>query len=101
MPEFFRMKKNYRFAGLEISVCIPDEKIYENEYRLEPFSIERANEPEEFFFELREQLEEPSGICVAEKTNYRLYQDGNKRIDLHWLSAGVYAYGRNEWCRCS
>lgn len=74
------MRKNYRFAGLEISVCIPDEKIYENEYRLTPFSIEKVNEPEEFFFELREQLEEPSGICVTENSNFCLYQDGNKRI---------------------
>ena len=54
--------------------------MYENEYHLEKFSVHNVKEPYEYFFELRESLEEPIGECIVMNQGYRVYQDGHARI---------------------
>lgn len=74
------MRRNYRFAGIELSVHMPDEKMYENEYRLEPFGVGLVNDPQEYVFELTDRLDGPEGVCNVEKGGYCIYQDGGRRI---------------------
>ena len=39
------MERYYRFAGVEITVDLPDDRMYENERRLTPFAVDRVEDP--------------------------------------------------------
>lgn len=78
------MKRAYRFAGITILIDIPEEKMYQNEYRLQPFSLDGITGTDEFIyqykFKLVEKLSKPIGKCVADEPNYRVYRNGEQSM---------------------
>lgn len=74
------MIRHYKFAGIEISVDIPDEKMYQGEHRLGNFAAVSVENPHVFKFELKDSLDTPAGECLWINPTDCLYQDGNRRI---------------------
>lgn len=74
------MEKYYRFAGVELLIDLPDDKMYTDEMLLEPFRVDRVSEPHCFRFSVAEQLDAPVGECVHIHDRFRVYQDGTREI---------------------
>ncbi|MBQ8856546.1 MAG: hypothetical protein IJ024_00225 [Lachnospiraceae bacterium] len=74
------MMRHYRFAGVEISVDIPEDKIYKDEYRLAPFAVETVGNPQIYKFELAKNLDKPEGVCLGKNSGDCVYQNGERRI---------------------
>lgn len=74
------MRKNYCFAGVEFTVDIPDDRMYEQERNLEAFRAESVRDPHVFTFEIAQDLEAPTGECVAAPPGFRIYRDGECHI---------------------
>ena len=74
------MEKNYRFAGIDLVIDIPDDKIYVREDHLAPFRVETVRDPHRFVFALRDTLEGPPGRFVAAAPGIRIYQDECSRV---------------------
>ena len=70
------MEKYYRFAGVEVSVCIPDKWMYEDERQLAPFRAAQVKDPHTFHFELVEVLSPPSGRLEIHLPGMRVYREG-------------------------
>lgn len=74
------MERHYRFAGVELSVSMPNEVFYEDEHRLAPFAVDRVEDPHVFRYETVEVLTPPSGDCVVQKPGFRVFADQTRRI---------------------
>lgn len=74
------MKRNYRFAGIEISVQLPAGIEYTDEYRLGNFSVETVENPQIYKVELVKELDSPEGVCIAKYPEFRVYEHEGKRI---------------------
>lgn len=74
------IQRNYRFAGLEYAVSMPDEMLYENEYRLTPFRTEDANNPFRLVVRKVDALTPPSGTCVERQPYFCIYQEEDCQI---------------------
>lgn len=74
------MEKYYRFAGVEIAVHIPPKWMYNDDRTLEPFRIEKAEDPHNFYFEKVDALTPPEGEPVATLPNYLVYADGDAQV---------------------
>jgi hypothetical protein len=74
------MKRNYQFAGIEISVRLPEGIDYTDEYRLGNFAVKTVESPQIYTIELVKALDGPVGVCIAEYPDYRVYEHGEKRI---------------------
>lgn len=74
------MVRHYKFAGIEISVDIPDRKIYQDKNRLGNFAVKTVTNPHIYRFELADVLDEPAGVCIGKNPGYCVYQDGHQRI---------------------
>lgn len=73
-------ERNYCFAGLEIRVEMPEERMYEREYRLAPFASGKGNDPHTFRFECLPRLPKPEGKCICRQPNFLIYRDGDRTI---------------------
>ena len=69
------MEKYYCFAGVEISVCIPDKWMYENDRQLAPFRVTQVEKPERFIFEPVEALSAPTGRLEVLLPGVRVYRE--------------------------
>lgn len=67
------MKKNYRFAGIDICLDIPDSCMYENEYRLADFISGKSAAPYLYKFSFVESLDAPDGELLVNAGGYRIY----------------------------
>ena len=74
------MEKHYYFAGVEVTVSIPDVAMYEEERHLEAFRVEQATDPHRFEFEAADEMLPPAGQFVANPPSVRIYRDGEKEI---------------------
>lgn len=74
------MERHYRFAGVEMTICMPEEQFYTDEARLGPFAVETVTEPHVFRFAVREALDPPAGECIAAEPTFQLFSDGPRRI---------------------
>lgn len=74
------ISRYYRFAGLELAITMPEDLMYEKEYRLAPFRVDSVTDPHRFVFEKREQLEAPRGQLEILEGNYRVYRQGERMI---------------------
>lgn len=74
------MEKHYRFAGIEITIDIPGEHMYENERNLAPFRVDAVTDPHRFRYRLCDSLDSPTGPCIANRPGLRVYRDGERRI---------------------
>lgn len=74
------MKKFYRFAGVEIEVDIPSNRMYREERFLAPFRVQEAAQTHRFLFELTQTLPPPAGPELADFPGYRVYADGEGTV---------------------
>lgn len=74
------MQKHYCFAGVEITVDIPDDRMYAQDRSLEAFRVEAVRDPHVFTFDTVEVLEAPEGEWTATLPGLRVYRDGNRHI---------------------
>ena len=74
------MEKHYRFAGIEITIDIPGEYMYENERNLASFRVDAVTDPHRFRYRLCDSLDSPTGPCIAIRPGLRVYRDGERRI---------------------
>ncbi len=74
------MKKYYRFAGIDLEIDVPDERMYENDRYLAPFRVDSVDDPYVFRFEMVPELLPPTGECLANTGGMRVYSDGMRYI---------------------
>lgn len=74
------MRKYYSFAGVNLSVDIPDEYAYTDERVLGPFLQNGCKDPHRFAFELVEELSAPCGNCIVTEEAMLVYADGDMAI---------------------
>lgn len=88
------MVRHYRFAGIELSVDIPDQKMYQDEHRLGNFAVESVTNPQVYKFELTDVLDDATGVCIGNHSGERVYVDGLRRIryvgSVQHTLAGAY-----------
>ena len=97
------MEKYYRFAGVDVTVRIPDRWMYEDARPLAPFRAARAAEPHCFSFEAVTALAPPSGQPEAVLPGMRVYREGGRfvryfgTVEDGWQNAYMRAeYGAKE-----
>lgn len=74
------MEKFYSFAGVDVAVSIPQDKMYDEERHLAPFRVDAVTDPHYFRFETVKALEAPRGPCVASPPGLRVYREGTEDI---------------------
>lgn len=74
------MEKYYCFAGVELLIDLPDDKMYIDGRMLEPFRVEAVSQPHCFRLEMVEQLPSPVGEYVAGTDRFRVYQSEDRQI---------------------
>ena len=97
------MVRHYRFAGVEISVSMPENRFFIDEYRLAPFAVDQVTNPYEFVFTIEDQLEAPIGECLTIQPSMRVYQEGQYRIryfgSVQNSQDGAYIAIKNQGCK--
>lgn len=79
------MERYYRFAGVELCVCMPQEIAYPAGSRLDPFLVESVSDPHVFRFELVDALTLPVGPCMVHQPDFRIYTEEEQRI--HYIGS--------------
>lgn len=74
------MERHYRFAGIEITVDIPDEAGCNDERMLAAFRTEKVTDPHRFEFELVDELLPTEGCILTKQPGYCVYGDGYTQI---------------------
>lgn len=74
------MERHYRFAGVELTVSMPEERAYTDEIHLGPFAVDNVNDPHVFRFDVVNKLDAPEGICIVKEPAFCVYSDGKRRI---------------------
>lgn len=69
------MEKYYSFAGIELAICIPEDRIYQDERYLAPFRVDTVTDPHRYTFEMVESLTPPAGACIHAAGGFRVYQE--------------------------
>ena len=70
------MEKYYRFAGVDLTVDLPENSMYDNERLLAAFRVEAVFDPEVFRFELTEAVDPPHGENLVSYPGLHVYRDG-------------------------
>lgn len=70
------MEKFYKFAGVEIAVSIPEDRMYPDDRSLAPFAVDTVTDPHRFILECADALEAPNGNAVAVDPGFRVYDEG-------------------------
>lgn len=97
------MEKHYQFAGVEVTVDIPDQWMYEDDRQLAPFRISQVNNPHIFCFEPVDSLPAPTGNLEAQLQHTRVYREATKYVQYigtvtnGWEKAYIRAeYGKKD-----
>lgn len=98
------MKKYYHFAGVDLVISMPDDRIYEDDRCLAPFRVTKFQESvktelpsaHEFCFTVTDHLKAPEGEPLAVFPDYRVYSQGNVRYIGTVLKDWKPAYIRAE-----
>lgn len=91
------MERYYRFAGMDFVISMPEEMMYEKEYRLAPFGVQQVTDPHMFTFEYVDELTPPGGRCVWKQADFRAYEEPGQRIryigmtEKSWEGANIRA----------
>lgn len=70
------MEKFYSFAGVDLAVEIPDDRMCPEDQILAAFRVDGGIQPHRFQFRIVDALIPPSGACVALDPGFRVYQEG-------------------------
>lgn len=82
------MEYNYRFAGLEISLRLPEGMEFPEEYHLEPFRVETVTEPHVFTFRRVEALTAPAGEWTEKQPAFWVCREEAQTVRYHGLMSG-------------
>lgn len=74
------MEKYYRFAGVELCIDIPGERMFAADRDLAPFRVEAVADPHYFRFTTVDALEAPCGDLLTVQPGFRVYKNGNMEI---------------------
>lgn len=75
------MERQYYFAGLEITISIPDDVCYKEEQILAAFRTEQvAADSHRFEFELVDELSPPEKCFLTKQPGYNVYGDNDTQI---------------------
>ena len=69
------MEKHYRFAGVEITVYVPNDIAFDDEQSLAVFRAEQVTDPHRFEFELVDELIPPEKCILTKQPGYYVYGD--------------------------
>lgn len=72
------MVKFYRFAGVELAVDIPDQRMYEDDGQLAPFAVPSVTDPHWFRFSVVPELTPPTLPCVQSQPGLNIFRDGQQ-----------------------
>lgn len=98
------MEKYYHFAGVDLMISIPSDRMYEDDRCLAPFRVTKFQDLEQselpsahyFRFTVTEKLIKPEGEPVVIYPDYRVYSKGNVRYIGTVLNDWKPAYIRAE-----
>lgn len=74
------MEKHYLFAGIEITVCIPDDVAYNDDGMLSAFRTNEITDAHRFEFSLEDELLSPEGTVVTIQPGYTVFADESRQI---------------------
>lgn len=74
------MERNYRIAGTEITVCVPDDVGYDDSRFLVGFRTEQVTDPHRFEFDLVDELERQETRLLTKQPEYCVYGDDSVQI---------------------
>lgn len=74
------MEKHYRFAGIELTVSIPDDACCDDERFLAVFRTETVRNPHHFEFELVEALIPPEGSPIIKQPGCLVFCESSRQI---------------------
>ena len=74
------MEKHYRFGSLELTFDLPEDRMYQNERWLEPFSVPSVVDPHRFRFSMVPELTAPETDCVVSNPDQRIYREGEWEV---------------------
>lgn len=88
------MEKYYRFAGLELAVCVPASLPYRDDRTLAPFRVDSVTDPHRYTFESIPALTPPEGTLIADLPDYRVYDVQGVQVryigaQVDWHSASM------------
>ena len=81
------MEKYYSFAGIDLCVAIPDEKMYTDDRHLTAFRRDAVADPHRFTFTMVEELTPPSAACLFADGGCRAYREG-EAVACYYGSVG-------------
>lgn len=71
------MEKHYQFAGVAVTVDIPEERMYLDERNLAHFRAEPGDNAHRFRFRIVPELQPPAGPLVASLPEFRVYREND------------------------
>lgn len=74
------MEKYYSFAGVDIAVSVPDDRMYPEDRALTPFRVASVSDPHRFSYEITQALTPPVGPCIADVSGFRVYREGEGQV---------------------
>ena len=97
------MKKHYSFAGVEVSVDIPEQWAYEDERNLASFRVQEVADPHLFHFQPVDSLQAPDANLEVLLPGVRVYRRGDTfiryigTVNSDWENAYIRVeYGKKE-----
>lgn len=74
------MQNHYQFAGVELTLEIPDDQDYRDRETLAAFRTERVSHPHVFRIEVAEKIPEPEGKCVLNHPKMLVFEKEGKQL---------------------
>ena len=95
------MEKNYQFAGVAVTVDIPEERMYLDERNLAHFRAEPGDNAHRFRFRIVPELQPPAGPLVASLPEFRVYRENDWSVRYigggeAWEGAHIRAAHRDK-----
>lgn len=77
------MEKYYRFAGIELAVSIPEERMYREDLQLSAFRTDHVTDPHRYLVRVEPALDAPVGVELAGQPGSRVYAAGDGYVRYH------------------
>lgn len=96
------MEKYYRFAGIDLSVVLPEGMAFASEGALGPFAVDAVTQPHRFICSIVDTLIPPEGECIYNGGGFRVYRDGETQlryvgsVQKDWRSAYMRVINRGR-----
>lgn len=95
------MERFYRFAGVELAICLPETLPYRDDRTLAPFRVDSVAAPHRFTFKSVSALTPPEGTCVANLPAYLVYEAQGTQVryinpQADWSSASMRVTHRGK-----